>query len=144
MSTLTLTQALARHDIAVADELLADIEVPVLCGLQRQGDVLIIPRGKLGAAEQKAMEPIPVKGVAVVRGEATGNTHLLDSIEGVCRWAPHVASGADVLLGVLEVPAGGVAALIHTDEHGANMIGPGVYVFHGKRELADELRRVAD
>lgn len=145
MSTMTLTQALARHDISVADELLANIEVPVLGGVQRQGDVLIVPRGKLGAAERASMRPIPSTGVPVVRGEATGNTHLLDAITGVCRWAPHTASVAgDVTLGVLEVPDDGLAALIHTDEHGCNMIAPGVYVLHGKRELAQELRRVQD
>lgn len=145
MSTMTLTQALARHDIAVADELLAELEVPILTGPQRQGDVLIMPRPALGAAEHSAMKTIPRMGVQVVRGEATGNTHLLDAIEGECRWAGHTSrDDGDVVLGILEVPADGVAALIHTDEHGCNMVGPGVYVLHGKREQADEIRRVAD
>ena len=39
---------------------------------------------------------------------------------------------------------GSVAHLIHTDEHGCNAVGPGVYVLHGKREQAEEIRRVAD
>ena len=145
MSTMTLTEVLSRHDISVADELLADIEVPVLTGVQRQGDVLIVPRGKLGVAERAAMASIPATGVAVVRGEATGNTHLLDAIDGDCRWSAHESrSTGDLVLGVLEVPEGALAALIHTDEHGCNMIGAGVYVLHGKREMADEIRRVAD
>lgn len=141
--TMTLSTALARHDITVADELLADIEVPILTGPQRQGDVLILPRPHLGAAELAAMVAVPREGVAVVRGEATGNTHLLDAVQGVVRWAAHVARSADDLtLGVLDVD--GVAHLIHTDEHGCNAIGPGTYVLHGKREMADEIRRVAD
>jgi hypothetical protein len=45
---------------------------------------------------------------------------------------------------VLDVPEGAVAYLIHTDEHGANGIGPGTYRLTGKREQADEIRRVAD
>jgi hypothetical protein len=45
---------------------------------------------------------------------------------------------------VLDVAKGATAYLIHTDEHGANGIGPGTYRLTGKREQADEIRRVAD
>jgi len=142
----TLTTILDRANVSVPDDLLADLVVPVLTGPQRQGDVLIVPRPPLGAAEGSTLHPIPATGVAVVRGEATGNTHLLQPETGcTVLWAPHVATDpADVLLGVLSVPGGAVAWLIHTDEHGANGIGPGTYVLRGKREQADELRRVAD
>ena len=143
--TITLTQALDRHQISVADDLLADIEVPVLTGPQRQGDILITPRGPAGKAELARFTPVPAEGVAVVRGEATGNTHLLDALAGVVMWAPNPASSpTDLTLGILHVPAGGVALLIHTDEHGANAVGPGTYRLAGKREMADEIRRVAD
>lgn len=142
--TMTLSAALARHNLTVADELLASIEVPVLCGPQRQGDVLILPRPKLGKAEQAAMVDVPATGVNVVRGEATGNAHILDRVQGVVRWAAHRGAVDDLLLGVLEVGDGSVAHLIHTDEHGCNAVGPGVYVLHGKREQAEEIRRVAD
>lgn len=142
--TMTLTAALARHDISVADELLADIEVPVLTGPQRQGDVLVIPRAKLGAAERTVMVVVPREGIPVVRGEATGNTHLLDAVQGIVLWSPARVSGAEVTLGVLHVEADSVAHLLHTDEHGCNAIGPGTYTLHGKREQAEEIRRVAD
>lgn len=143
--TMTLSAALARHNLTAADDLLASIEVPVLTGLQRQGDVLIFPRPKLGKAELDGMIPVPASGVNVVRGEATGNAHILDAVEGVVLWRAHVASQADDLtLGVLSVPEDGIAHLIHTDEHGCNAIGPGTYVLVGKREMADEIRRVAD
>lgn len=140
--TMTLTEVLARHDVDVADVLLADIEVPVLTGTQRQGDVLIVPRAAAGNAEMTAMRPVPREGVAVVRGEATGNTHLLDAVEGEVLWSPSTTEG--LTLGVLHVPVGAVAMLIHTDEHGANGIGPGTYRLVGKREQADESRRVQD
>lgn len=143
--TMTLSAALARHNIEAADAALAEIEVPVLTGPQRQGDVLILPRPKAGGAELLTMRPVPTEGVAVVRGEATGNTHLLDRIEGEVLWVAHTATDPDdLMLGVLHVEPGAVAMLIHTDEHGANGIGPGTYVLHGKREMADEIRRVAD
>lgn len=143
--TMTLSAALARHNLTAADELLASIEVPVLTGLQRQGDVLICPRPKLGKVELAGMVPVPASGVNVVRGEATGNAHILDAVQGDVRWAAHVARRADDLtLGVLSVGEGAVAHLIHTDEHGCNAIGPGTYVLRGKREMAAEIRRVAD
>lgn len=143
--SMTLTEALSRHNIQVADELLADIEVPVLTGTQRQGDVLIVPRAAAGRAELATMAPVPREGVAVVRGEATGNTHLLDAVQGDVRWLAHEGrTGTDLVLGVLFVGDDSVANLIHTDEHGCNAIGAGTYVLHGKREQAEQVRRVAD
>lgn len=138
--TKTLTQILVRHDIAVADDLLADVEVPVLTDLQRQGDVLIVPRGVLTKGERSRAQPVPREGIAVVVGEATGNTHMLDGDGPVL----FERRNAGLVLGVVEVPEGSVAYLIHTDEHGANAMGPGTYELHGKREMAEEIRRVAD
>ena len=143
--TMTLTAALARHDITVADDMLADIEVPVLTGPQRQGDVGIFPRSPLGRAELAGFVPIGRDGIAVVRGEAGGNTHLLDAVQGVVLWKANPSAGAtDLTLGILHVEDGAIAHLLHTDEHGANGIGPGTYRVTGKREQADEIRRVAD
>lgn len=136
----TLTEILDRHDITVPDELLADLVVPVLTGPQRQGDVLIVPRAPLTAAERSQCQPVPSEGVAVVFGEATGNTHMLDA-DGPVLFGRR---NSGVQLGVVEVPEGSTAYLIHTDEHGANGIGAGTYSLHGKREQAEEIRRVAD
>lgn len=145
MTTMTLSAALARHNITAADDALAEIEVPVLIGPQRQGDVGIFPRARLGAAERKTMLPVGRKGVAVVRGESGGNTHLLDAVQGVVLWAANPNAGpTDLTLGILHVEDGALAHLLHTDEHGCNAIGPGTYRLTGKREQADEIRRVAD
>lgn len=145
MTTMTLSAALARHNITAADQALAEIDVPVLTGPQRQGDVGIFPRPHLGTAERSTMRPVGREGVAVVRGESGGNTHLLDAVEGVVLWAPNPNAGPnDLTLGVLHVEDGAVAHLLHTDEHGCNAIGPGTYRLTGKREMADEIRRVAD
>jgi hypothetical protein len=147
MSTMTHTfeSILTVYNVTIPDSLIADAEVPVLCGPQRQGDVGIFPRGPLGAAERNTAQPVPTNGVAVVRGEAAtgGNTHWLHA-EGPCTWTPAAARAGEVRLGVLDVPEGAVAYLIHTDEHGANGIGPGTYRLTGKREQADDIRRVAD
>lgn len=141
----THADVLERLDITPPDAAIADIEVPVLTGPQRQGDIGIFPRPRLGKAELDRMTPVPVEGVTVVRGEATGNTHiLLADVDSTVLWAPHVGLDGDVTLGVLAVDEGSTAFLVHTDEHGVNAIGPGTYVVHGKREQAAEIRRVAD
>lgn len=136
----TLTEILDRHAIAIPDDLLADLVVPVLDGPQRQGDVLIVPRGPLSAAERKDCSLVPREGVAVVVGEATGNTHMLDA-DGPVLFGRR---NSGVLLGVVEIAEGATGYLIHTDEHGANAMAPGTYALHGKREQAAEIRRVAD
>jgi len=109
----------------------------------RQGDVLIVPRGPLSAAERRDAVIVPAAGIAVVRGEATGNTHLLHPA-GRCWWRPIESQAGSVLLGVLHVEDDAECFLIHTDEHGANGIAPGSYEIRGKREMAEEVRRVAD
>lgn len=140
MST-TYADALGKIGVSVPAHLVADAEVPILTGPQAQGDLLVVP---IDAAPSGAVfQPVEASGVQVVVGEATGNTHWLhqgfDST-GV-EWA---RLDRGILIGVVLVPEGQSATLIHTDEHGANGIGPGLYAIHGKREMADEIRRVAD
>ena len=142
--TMTYTEALARHGVTPADLALAEIEVPVLCGPQRQGDVLILPRPAVGAAELTTFTLVGADGVRVVAGEATGNAHILDAVQGDVFWLRGRPTATDLTLGVVHVAAGGVAHLVHTDEHGCNGVGPGTYRLTGKREMADEIRRVAD
>lgn len=141
----TLTTVLNRADITVPDDLLADYEVPVLTSAQRQGDVGIFPRAHASNLELADAIVVPPIGTAVVRGEATGNTHLLQAEPG-CEvfWKAFNPVDGDVVLGILHVPQGSTAWLIHTDEHGANGIGAGTYTVRGKREFADEIRRVQD
>jgi hypothetical protein len=129
----TITTVFARHDLEVPAHLVADVEIPVCSGLQRQGDIIVVPTR---AGKEKGA-PIPTDGVAVVRGENGGNTHLL---VGDGTWAP----SRDLLtLGTLTVPRGGVAYLLHP-EHGGQGIAPGSYRINRQREQADEIRRVAD
>lgn len=141
----TYSLILDRSNITCPDQALADIEVPVLTGPQRQGDVGIWPTAAPGEAQIDRMTPVPPAGIAVVRGESTGgNAHILHA-DGLVLWQPAAPRSGDILaLGTLHVPDGAVAYLIHTDEHGVNAAGPGTYRLTGKREQADEIRRVAD
>jgi hypothetical protein len=141
----TYTQVLARANVTVPDQTIADIDVPILTTSQRQGDVAVFTRPTVGKAELATMTEVSTEGVAVVRGEQStgGNAHILHA-DGPVFWSPSNPVDGDVHLGVIHVPVGSIAWLIHTDEHGVNGIGPGTYRVHGKREQRDEIARVAD
>lgn len=134
----TLATLIDRHGIAVDDHLDQQVTVPVNTGLQRQGDVLVVPDTKA----QPATTPVPAAGVAVVRGEAGGNTHAIVA-DGPVYCDTRTATARDLTLATLTVPEGSVAYLMHP-EHGATGIGPGTYTLRRQREQADELRVVAD
>ena len=142
--TMTYGAVLGERNITVPEHLEADAEVPVLTGLQRQGDVAIIPTERPKELAWQ-YEKVPPEGIAVVRGENGGHTHHLAAYDGVCLWAgnPQVSAAAPVL-GELEVPDGAVAYLSHDDEHGANGIGPGHYAIVRQVEETDKRQLVAD
>lgn len=135
MSNLaTLTE---RHGIDVHEHLDRELTIPVLTGLQRQGDVLVLPD-----ENATATTPVPAAGVPVVRGENGGNTHAIVA-EGPVFCDLREASTTDLTLALLTVPPASVAWLAHP-EHGYMGIGPGTYSLRRQREQADELRMVAD
>ena len=155
--TMTYGEALALSGISIPEHLEAEAEVPVLTGPQAQGDLLIIPMADAyRGTEQVPFWPqgtiVPMDGVQVVHGEATGNTHWLHAgfnSPGVTFYRPERAGavraeGVSLVVGVVTVPAGQSAMLVHTDEHGANGIGEGRYEIRQKREQADEVRYVED
>lgn len=137
--SMTYAEALGLNNVTIPEHLTADAEVPVLTVPQAQGDLLITPaRGRY-----KPGTVVPDSGVQVVHGEATGNTHWLNrgfDSPGVS-W---LRLDAGQVVGVVTVPAGQTALLVHTDEHGANGIGAGMYEIRRKREQADIVRMVAD
>lgn len=134
----TLAQMIDRHGVQVHEHLnRADI-VPVSTGLQRQGDVLVLPV----TSRRPATTPVSRAGHPVVRGESGGNTHLLLA-DGDVRFDAVAPSAAGLDLGTLTVAPSATAFLAHP-EHGYAGIGPGTYVIRRQREQADELRLVAD
>lgn len=135
--TRTLADVLTLTEADVLDHLDRSVSVPVLGGLQPQGDIIVIPI----ATTAWDAHPVPATGVPVVRGENGGNTHLLIG-DGPVTWAPNPRAGAQTL-GEVVVPDGSVGYLIHS-EHGAAGIAPGTYVIRRQREQADEIRMVAD
>ncbi len=135
----TLAQMIDEHGVQVDDHLDRDLTVPASAALQRQGDIIVIPAAVARPAGH-ATTPVAREGVAVVRGESGGNTHLLLA-SGDVFYDAQPASGLD--LGVLTVAPDAVGYLAHP-EHGYCGIAPGTYVVRRQREQADEVRMVAD
>jgi hypothetical protein len=135
-SVNTIEHVMSRHSVAVPEHLEAQAEIPVKTGLQRQGDIIVIPsrKGKISG-----LVPVPAEGIPVVRGEAGGNTHLLVA-DGTVSWAPKTDGGP--ALGTLDVEEG-TAYLLHP-EHGAQGIGEGQYTIRRQVEQADAIRLVQD
>jgi hypothetical protein len=139
MGTLTLGEAIDRHGVDVLEHLDRDLEVPVLTGLQLQGDVAVVPVPHVGPVDLDAGR-VPAEGIPVVRGEAGGNTHLLLA-DGDVRFYPPDVRGLAV--GLLVVQEATTAFLAHP-EHGYLGVGPGFYEIRRQREQAEEERLVAD
>jgi hypothetical protein len=137
-ASAVLSDLITTHGVDVLEHLDRDMEIPILTGMQRQGDVIVIPD-----VEGVASTSVPATGTAVVRGENGGNTHaILADGPGVC---VDVVEPHPTLLRVatLTVPPGSSAWLTHP-EHGPMGIGPGGYSINRQREQADEIRVVAD
>lgn len=114
-----------------------DIDIPILAGLQRQGDVMVIP------ADVAATTAVPATGTAVVRGENGGNTHAIYAADGPVFCDVKAGSATDLRVALLSVPDGSTAYLGHP-EHGFMGVAPGTYEIRRQREMAEELRMVAD
>lgn len=125
----TLGEAISRHGIDVDGHLDRQALIPVLAGLQAQGDVLVVPRPQRKPAETEVLRD----GVAVVRGEFGGNTHTLLA-EGDVRFDAVPEAEESLDLGVLTVAEGAVAYLAHP-EHAYSGIAPGTYVLRRQREV---------
>jgi hypothetical protein len=138
LKTAILSDLISAHGVEVLDHLDRQMSIPVLTGLQRQGDVIIIPDEKASAKTV-----VPNSGTPVVRGENGGNTHaIVAQGEGVFVDVS-TPSVTQLRVATLTVKEGSVAFLAHP-EHGYMGIGAGTYTINRQREQADEIRIVAD
>lgn len=133
----TTTQMIEATGVDVCTTQDLDIDIPVLTGVQRQGDVLVRP------AAVTAKTPVSANGTPVVRGESGGNTHTIYAADGPVFCDPTIGSARDLRVALLSVPEGSTAYLGHP-EHGYMGIAPGTYEIRRQREMAEEIRMVAD
>ena len=136
----TLADITEATGFAVLEHLEAEAQVPVLGGLQAQGDLLVIPEKARGRHAADTGREVPGAGIPVIEAVGGGHEHrLFASRPGTAWWTPASRDGQD--LGVLECTQ--PAYLLHP-EHGATGIAPGAYVLRRQREQASEERLVAD
>jgi hypothetical protein len=108
----------------------ADIDIPVLSGMQRQGDVIVLPMVGI-----LANTPVPATGTPVVRGE-TGNTHAIYPADGPVFCDTTAGSATKLRVALLTVPDGSTAYRGHP-EHGFCGIAPGSYEIRRQREMGE-------
>lgn len=133
----TTTQMIEATGVDVCTTQDLDIDIPVLGGVQRQGDVLVRP------ATVSAKTAVTAAGTPVVRGESGGNTHTIYPADAPVYCDTETGSARDLRVAVLSVPEGSTAYLAHP-EHGYMGIAPGDYEIRRQREMAEEIRMVAD
>ena len=133
----TLADITEATGFAVLEHLEAEADVPVLGGLQAQGDLFIVPITKI--QDRELPGPVPAEGIAVIEAIGGGHEHrLFASVPGTATFSTASSGQA---IGVLDCTA---AAYILHPEHGATGIAPGTYELRRQREQADQERLVAD
>lgn len=134
MTTMTLAKLEADFGLTYDEHLDREAEIPTVKDAPApQGDVMIRPVAGL----DPATTAVPAEGVAVVRGENGGNTHLLVGKA----FFDFRENG--LVIGVATVPDGATALLSHP-EHGGFLIAPGSYEIRRQREQKDEIELVRD
>jgi hypothetical protein len=135
----TLADITAVHRFQVLEHLEAEAQVPVLGGLQAQGDLFVIPQAAAGRQAAGGMV-VPPAGIAVIPAVGSSHEHrLFAGTPGTAWWTPAFGSGQD--LGMLKCTE--PAYLLHP-EHGATGIAPGLYLLRRQREQGEGERVVAD
>ncbi|MGW3346728.1 hypothetical protein ACWDA3_25730 [Nonomuraea rubra] len=141
---MTLAELTSRTGLTVLDHLEQSVRIPVLDGLQAQGDLIVIPMSELAVTVwgDARWRPVPAEGVELLRGVAGGNPHTLVAEPGTCRWTTHVRDGQGLAIGVFDATA--PVYLLHP-EHGGSGCAPGTYVVRRQREHeGSRSRLVAD
>lgn len=132
--TTTLGELSARTGLDVLAHLEREVTIPVIDGIQAQGDLIVVPYALLadvGIPANARWQQVPPAGVELLRSAAGGNPHTLTADPGTCRWTTEMYDNQRLALGTLQTSA--VAYLIHP-EHGASGIAPGSYVIRRQRE----------
>jgi hypothetical protein len=138
IAAMTLAELTRRTGRDVLDHLERQVTIPVVDGLQAQGDLIVVPYAFVARAvalTTNHWREVPAAGVELLRSAAGGNPHTLVADPGTCRWTRHVRDTMGLAIAMIETSA--VAYLIHP-EHGGTGIAPGRYVVRRQRERETE------
>jgi hypothetical protein len=144
--TVTLGSLSQQTGLTVLDHLEQSVSIPVVDGLQAQGDLIVIPYSVIASSmrlwPKAGWREVPPEGVELLRGAAGGNPHTLVADRGTCRWTTGMTDSDGLAIGVFDASA--VVYLLHP-EHGATGCTPGTYVVRRQREREGlRARLVAD
>jgi hypothetical protein len=133
--TVQLAELLDRTGIDALEHLHRQVTVPVVDGLQAQGDLIVIPLAMIGTVTvaEHGWRPLPPAGVELVRGVAGNNPHTLVADAGTCRWTTSLADPLGLAIAVFENTA--PAYLVHP-EHGGSGVAPGRWLVRRQQERA--------
>ncbi|XVQ15251.1 hypothetical protein ACQP1W_22810 [Spirillospora sp. CA-255316] len=136
-SGTTLSDLTRRTGLDVLDHLEKEAAVPVVDGLQAQGDLIVIPFAMVEDAVRLHVparwRPVRAAGVELLRGAAGGNAHTLVADPGTCEWTTALHDRQALALGAFHATR--VVYLLHP-EHGGSGVAPGTYVVRRQREAA--------
>lgn len=122
---MNLAELVDRTSVDVLDHLERESTIPVVDGLQAQGDLIVIPFSMV-PGETNAGSWVPTEGVHLVEGGDGRHPHVLVADPGTCRWSP--GDGNPVIENTAPV------YLLHP-EHGGTGIAPGRWVVRRQRDL---------
>lgn len=134
MTTITLAELSLKSGHDVLDHLELDAAIPVINGLQAQGDLIVIPAADVQSIDLRRHESwreVPPSGVELLRAANGGNPHTLVADPHTCEWYPWIWDQTGLAIGALRNTR--AAYLIHR-EHGATGIAPGTWVVRRQRE----------
>ncbi|MBB3732407.1 hypothetical protein [Nonomuraea dietziae] len=138
--TVNLATLSDRTGLAVLEHLERQVAIPVIEGIQAQGDLLVVPLRLVGAAvtvrDLARWQDVPATGLELLRGAAGGNPHSLVADPGTCTWTTDVRDTFRLALGVFHNST--PVYLLHP-EHGATGFTPGAYVVRRQREFDHRL-----
>jgi hypothetical protein len=125
---MNLAELVDRTSVDALDHLERDTTIPVVDGLQAQGDLIVIPFALLDhPLEENANRWVPAEGVHLVAGLNGRNPHVLVADPGTCRWSP----GPDVAVVENTAPV----YLLHP-EHGGTGIAAGRWLIRRQRSAS--------
>jgi hypothetical protein len=133
-----LAELLDHTGLDVLGHLDRQVAVPVVDGLQAQGDLIVVPRAMTGIDEGTSWWSLPLDGIELVRGEDGNNPHTLVAEHGSCAlttWVPDPES-----LAIAMVRNAAPVYLVHP-EHGATGIAPGCWIVRRQREAGFGFRK---
>ncbi|MFI0352668.1 hypothetical protein [Actinomadura sp. 9N407] len=145
-SDVTLATLVWQTRMDVLDHLDHSLSIPVVDGLQAQGDLIVVPFSMIETAitfrSDATWTDVPPEGIVLLRGGSGGNPHTLVADPDTCRWTTSLGDLDHLAIGAFETSA--PAYLLHP-EHGASGCTPGRYVVRRQREREGrQARLVAD